>query len=238
MTPWALEPALLVATCCATAAGSASRQPSGVPAPYKDVASYLAARARLVEEERARRPSSALPLSPEEEAADRRLAVASEGRGGAGGAVLSARPQLPPRPDPAAHRGIPAPGGHEAPAEGRDPARARVRGRRPPLARRPRDLPAGLLRVPGRGRPGRARHAADLPPAAGGRLAPGGRPAETQPQTRGRSTRSCTARSPWDRRTARRPTSGRSSGTASAGGGVSSTTRRSAPATGDGWSTA
>jgi adenosine deaminase CECR1 len=74
MTPWALEPALLVATCCATAAGSAFAQPSGVPAPYRDVASYLSARARLVEEERARRPGSALPLSPEEEAADRRLA--------------------------------------------------------------------------------------------------------------------------------------------------------------------
>jgi adenosine deaminase CECR1 len=74
MTPWGLKRALLVATCCATASGSASGQATQVPA-YRDVASYLAARARLVEEERARRPSSALPLSPEEEAADRRLAV-------------------------------------------------------------------------------------------------------------------------------------------------------------------
>jgi hypothetical protein len=74
MTPWGLKPALLVATCCATASGSASGQAAQVPA-YSDVASYLAARARLVDGERARRPSSALPLSPEEEAADRRLAV-------------------------------------------------------------------------------------------------------------------------------------------------------------------
>jgi adenosine deaminase CECR1 len=67
-----LESALLVAACCAATAGSASSP--GPQAPPGDVASYLSARARLVEEERARRLSSALVLSPEEEAADRRLA--------------------------------------------------------------------------------------------------------------------------------------------------------------------
>jgi hypothetical protein len=63
MTPRGLMPALLVATCCATVAGFASSQAPQVPEHYKDVASYRAARARLVGEERARRLSSALPLS-------------------------------------------------------------------------------------------------------------------------------------------------------------------------------
>jgi len=78
MTPWGLKTALLVAACCATTRGSAFAQASPAPAPYRDVASYLSARARLVEQERARRPSSALPLSPQEEAADRRLASLRE----------------------------------------------------------------------------------------------------------------------------------------------------------------
>jgi hypothetical protein len=43
-------PALLVATCCATVAGSASSQAPQVPEHYKDVASYRAARAMGPEE--------------------------------------------------------------------------------------------------------------------------------------------------------------------------------------------
>ncbi len=70
-----LKPLLLVATCCATAGGCVSSRASVVPERYRDIASYREARDRLVREERARRLSSALVLSAEEEAADRRLAA-------------------------------------------------------------------------------------------------------------------------------------------------------------------
>jgi adenosine deaminase CECR1 len=70
-----LKPALLLAACCAAVSGCASSRVSAVAEPYPDLASYLAARARLVERERARRLSSALVLTAEEEAASRRLAV-------------------------------------------------------------------------------------------------------------------------------------------------------------------
>ncbi len=69
-----LKPALALLACCAAVSGCASK---GVPAAagqYPDLASYLEARARLVERERAQRLSSALVLSPEEETASRRLA--------------------------------------------------------------------------------------------------------------------------------------------------------------------
>jgi hypothetical protein len=68
-----LEAALFLATCCALAT-CVSGQPAGVVAEYPDVASYRAARERLVAQERARRRSAALMLSPEEETASRRLA--------------------------------------------------------------------------------------------------------------------------------------------------------------------
>jgi adenosine deaminase CECR1 len=69
-----LKPALVLLAGCAAVSGCASK---GVPAAagqYPDLASYLEARARLVERERAQRLSSALVLSPEEETASRRLA--------------------------------------------------------------------------------------------------------------------------------------------------------------------
>jgi adenosine deaminase CECR1 len=68
-----LEAALSLATCCALAT-CVSGQPAGAVAEYPDVASYRAARERLVAQERARRRSAALVLSPEEETASRRLA--------------------------------------------------------------------------------------------------------------------------------------------------------------------
>ena len=70
-----LSSALLLAACCAAIGGCASRRVSAVAEPYPDLASYLEARRHLVEREHARRLSSALVLSPEEEAASRRLAV-------------------------------------------------------------------------------------------------------------------------------------------------------------------
>jgi adenosine deaminase CECR1 len=69
-----LKPALLLATCCATAAGCASGRGASVPAGFPDIASYREAREGLVRQERARRLSSSLVLSAEEEAASRRLA--------------------------------------------------------------------------------------------------------------------------------------------------------------------
>jgi len=73
MAPRSLKTALLLATCCALAS-CASTHASGVAGDYPDVASYRAARERLVRQERARRRSAALVLSPDEEAASRRLA--------------------------------------------------------------------------------------------------------------------------------------------------------------------
>jgi adenosine deaminase CECR1 len=73
MASRSLETALFLASCCALAT-CASAQPAGVAADYPDLASYRAARERLVASERARRLSAALKLSPEEEAASRRLA--------------------------------------------------------------------------------------------------------------------------------------------------------------------
>lgn len=64
-------PALLLVALVA-AAGCGSRH-AGAPKPPADPAGYRAARARLVEQERARRLSSSLVLSAEEEAASRRL---------------------------------------------------------------------------------------------------------------------------------------------------------------------
>jgi len=58
---------------CAIAAGCASGRPPVGAREYPDLASYQQARERLLREERARRLSAALVLSPEEEAADRRL---------------------------------------------------------------------------------------------------------------------------------------------------------------------
>ena len=98
-------------------------------------------------------------------------------------------------------------------------------------------LPAGLLRVPGRGGPvvrGTLRMF-PRPPEGDWRPVVALRSAAPDPRAFDEELyRSITL----GRRTARRPTSGRSSATASAGGGASSTTRRSAPATGDGCSTA
>ena len=75
MAPRSLKPALLLAACCAAVSGCASSRVSAVAEPYPDLASYLEARARLVEREHSRRLSSALVLSSEEEAASRRLAA-------------------------------------------------------------------------------------------------------------------------------------------------------------------
>ncbi|HSD67491.1 MAG TPA: hypothetical protein VLF95_12355, partial [Vicinamibacteria bacterium] len=69
-----LKPAFLLATCCAAWSGCASSRASGVPGGDADIASYRAARERLVGQERARRLSSTLVLSAEEEAASLRLA--------------------------------------------------------------------------------------------------------------------------------------------------------------------
>jgi len=63
--------ALLAA--CAVAAGCASGRTSVAAGEYSDLASYEQARERLLRQERARRLSAALVLSPEEEAAGRRL---------------------------------------------------------------------------------------------------------------------------------------------------------------------
>ncbi len=69
-----VKSAVFLATCCAFAACAAA-QGAGATGDYPDVASYRAARERLVAQERARRLSAALVLSPEEEAASRRLAA-------------------------------------------------------------------------------------------------------------------------------------------------------------------
>ena len=69
-----LKPAILLAACCASASGCASSRTSGGPGNYPDVVSYHSARERLVRNEQARRLSAALVLSPDEEAASRRLA--------------------------------------------------------------------------------------------------------------------------------------------------------------------
>ncbi|HKZ31358.1 MAG TPA: hypothetical protein VJ648_03270 [Vicinamibacteria bacterium] len=86
MTSRSLKPALLLVACCVAVSSCASRRVSGVAEPYPDLASYLEARRHLVEREHARRLSSALVLSPEEEAASRRLLAlrrAEEARVGA-----------------------------------------------------------------------------------------------------------------------------------------------------------
>jgi adenosine deaminase CECR1 len=86
MASRSVKPALLLAACCAAASGCASSKAGSVGAvaggaapgtteSYPDLASYLEARARLVEREQTRRLSSALVLSAEEEAASRRLAA-------------------------------------------------------------------------------------------------------------------------------------------------------------------
>jgi adenosine deaminase CECR1 len=74
MAPRTLKTALLLATCCASAASCASSRASGAPQDVPDVASYREARERLVRQERARRLSAALVLSADEEAAGLRLA--------------------------------------------------------------------------------------------------------------------------------------------------------------------
>jgi adenosine deaminase CECR1 len=74
MPSWSLKPAFLLAAACAAVGGCVSSRASGVPRDYPDVASYRAARERLVRKEQARRLSAALVLSAEEEAASRRLA--------------------------------------------------------------------------------------------------------------------------------------------------------------------
>jgi adenosine deaminase CECR1 len=71
MTPSRKLPFLL-ATCCALAS-CASSPASGGARDYPDAASYRAARDALVRQERAARLSAALVLSPDEEAASRRL---------------------------------------------------------------------------------------------------------------------------------------------------------------------
>jgi hypothetical protein len=75
MASRSLKATRLLATCCVVVAGPASSHGSDVAAQYPNAASYLEARERLVQQEHARRLSSALVLSPEEEAASRRLAV-------------------------------------------------------------------------------------------------------------------------------------------------------------------
>jgi hypothetical protein len=81
MASRSLNPAFLLAACCVAASGCASSRvatggaASAAAESYPDQAAYLEARARLVEREHARRLSAALVLSPEEEAANRRLAV-------------------------------------------------------------------------------------------------------------------------------------------------------------------
>jgi len=68
-----LKRAILLTACCAAASGCASSR-SVEPGDDPDLASYRAARERLVRKERARRLGAALVLSPEEEAASQRLA--------------------------------------------------------------------------------------------------------------------------------------------------------------------
>ena len=60
-------------TASALAVGCASGRPSVAAREYPDLASYQQARERLLRQERARRLSAGLVLSPEEQAADRRL---------------------------------------------------------------------------------------------------------------------------------------------------------------------
>ncbi|HSD28904.1 MAG TPA: hypothetical protein VLL75_16510 [Vicinamibacteria bacterium] len=73
MAPRSLKPAALLASCCAVAS-CASNHASGIAGEYPDMSSYGAARGQLVRSEQARRLSAALVLSPDEEAASRRLA--------------------------------------------------------------------------------------------------------------------------------------------------------------------
>ena len=69
-------PALLaMLAAVAGAAACASRRPDVATSDYPDLAAYQQARERLLREERSRRLSAALVLSPEEQAADRRLAA-------------------------------------------------------------------------------------------------------------------------------------------------------------------
>ena len=75
MATRSLKPALLLAACWAATSGCASRKVAAAAEPYPDLASYREARERLLREDRARRLSSALVLSPEEEAASLRLAA-------------------------------------------------------------------------------------------------------------------------------------------------------------------
>ena len=74
MASRSLNPVILLAACCTAVGGCASSQAAGIPAGFPDVASYRAARERLVQREHTRRLSAALVLSPDEEAASRRLA--------------------------------------------------------------------------------------------------------------------------------------------------------------------
>ena len=75
MASRSLDTVVLLAACSAVLSGCASSRASGLAAEYPDIASYRAARERLVGQERARRLSAALVLSDEEEAANRRLAA-------------------------------------------------------------------------------------------------------------------------------------------------------------------
>ena len=74
MASRSFKSAVLLASCCAVAT-CATAQEAGAGADDPDVATYRAARERLVAQERARRRSAALVLSPEEETASRRLAA-------------------------------------------------------------------------------------------------------------------------------------------------------------------
>ncbi len=74
MASRSLKSALFLAISCAVATYAAA-QGAAASGDDPDIASYRAARERLVADERARRLSAALVLSPEEEAASRRLAA-------------------------------------------------------------------------------------------------------------------------------------------------------------------
>ena len=167
-------------------------------------------------EERARRLSAS--LVPEARRRSRRPAARAALRKAERSAWdrTSPRAQLPGFADEAAHRGLAAARGHAPPAQGRDPAPARCRGRRLPLARsltRPTGRTATFSRVRDGPRSG---NAAALRRAPRRRLALGRRAAGPRQRTRGRSTRRSSGRSRSARRTLGRPTSGTSSRTASA----------------------
>ena len=161
--------------CCAAASGCASGRTSAVaqsvPGPSlptsRPALAARGARARAAPERRSR-------PEPRRGGREPPAGRAPKGRAGARGDVLPAGSQLPARQDEAADRGVAPARGHEAPAEGRDPARARLRGGRPPLARVPGDRSARTATCSwATAGPDRARRAALLPDAARGRLAPG-----------------------------------------------------------------